>query len=77
MVGSLLSELNRFTINSVNHNHNNAGRQARRDDINEPWNYWLRSAGASTGSPVAAVWTFGTRGADYANITTFGFRPIL
>ena len=38
-----LSELNRFTINSVNHPHNNFGRQARRDDNhNITGNYWLR-----------------------------------
>jgi len=75
----LLSELNRFTINSDYHNHyDDTSRQAQRDDgVTSPRIYWLRSAGISTGSPVALVWTTGVRGAADANATNIGFRPSL
>jgi|GEM_PF-2502546 len=68
-------ELNRFTINSINHNHTNASRVALRDDNNNPIHYWLRSAGLSTGAPVAAVWPHGSRGATIADNAHLGFRP--
>jgi len=75
----LLSELNRFTINSIVPNHHtNAGRQALRDDgVTSPRIYWLRSAGISTGSPVANVDHIGGRSATTATHTTRGIRPIL
>ena|GEM_PF-3260173 len=72
-----LSELNRFTINSIVPNHHtNAGRQALRDDNNAISAYWLRSAGAS-GVPVANVWTSGNRAAFNADFPNLGIRPSL
>jgi len=81
----LLSELNRFTINSINHNHyDDNDRQAFRDDTNVIASYWLRSAASGHDHtidallrPVAFVWTAGYRSAGNANSTFFGFRPIL
>jgi len=73
--------LNRFTINSDYHNHDNTGRQAPRDDNNAIGNYWLRSAGVPAGHfdalfrPVAFVHTGGVRSATIADATAFGFRP--
>jgi len=74
--------LNRFTINSINHNHDNAGRRALRDDTNNNAPYWLRSAGVGLEwdhhfRTVALVWTDGDRGAGTANVTSFGFRPYI
>jgi len=74
-------ELNRFTINSINHNHyDNTSRIALDDETNEPWPYWLRSAGVgfewdADFRPVAIVWTNGYRSVIAANNTVFGFRP--
>ena len=76
--------LNRFTINSINHNHyiDADSRLALRDDTNNPIHYWLRSAGLGYEvdhhfRTVAGVWTGGNRSAAHANNTAFGFRPIL
>jgi len=80
----LLSELNRFTINSDYHNHyDDTSRQAQRDDgVTSPRIYWLRSAGLGYEvdhhlRTVAVVGTFGLRSATTAFHTLFGFRPIL
>ena len=74
----LLSELNRFTINSINHNHySDAGRIALSDDTNSLGGYWLRTAGMG-GTPVASVSTAGLRSAHVAATSPFrGIRPIL
>jgi len=80
----LLLELNRFTINSINHNA--ASRQAYRDDgggtPTSGRNYWLRSAGLgyeqdATFRTVATVNTAGIRNAGNAHHTLIGFRPPL
>jgi len=78
----LLSELNRFTINSVNHPHSDVGRQAPRDDNNEAWHHWLRSPGNGFEwdtwfRTVVLVWTSGFRYALNAHFITVGFRPSL
>jgi len=74
----ILSELNRFTINSVNHLHSNEGRQVRRDDNNNPWFYWLRSVGFIAPVPIANVDAAGNNSSAHANPSThLGFRPIL
>ena len=79
-----LSELNRFTINSINRNHNNASRIALRDDTNDPWIYWLRSAGpgfdhdfAAGFRPVTDIWADGDRASGGATAPNRGFRPSL
>jgi len=76
----LLSELNRFTINSDYHNHNDTGRQALRDDGGGTpiagRAYWLRSVGA-TGNPIAFVNNAGARTAAGAISATVGIRPSL
>jgi len=73
----LLSELNRFTINSINHNHHDdASRAASRDDgVISNRNYWLRSAGSYTGAPVTIVGTLGPRTAAGAGNPNIGIRP--
>jgi len=74
----MLSELNRFTINSDYHNHNDTGRQALRDDgITMNNHYRLRSAGGSTATPVADVRTDGLRASNAAYHVVFGIRPAL
>ena len=78
----LLSELNRFTINSINHNHTNASRLALRDDGGGTPTagraYWLRSAGSHTINSAVSVDTTGGRfGFNASGGTTIGIRPIL
>ena len=76
--------INRFTINSFNHDHyNDNDRVAHRDDgVTANNNSWLRSAGRGYEQdalfrPVASVWHTGLRPAGIANSTFFGFRPSL
>jgi len=78
----LLSELNRFTINSVNHPHSDEGRQALGDDNynNHITPYWLRSPGHLDYQVyfiVAFIHAVGFRTAVIADHITHGFRPIL
>jgi len=75
--------LNRFTINSDYHNHDNTGRQAPRDDNNAIGNYWLRSAGFgyyhtidTHFRTVALIWTPGTLLASGTHAANVGFRPL-
>jgi len=76
-------KLNRFTINSINHNHyNDNDRQALSDDTNAVGNFWLRTAGMGYGldhhfRTVAGVWRYGGRNAGNATYTGVGFRPLL
>ena len=78
--------LNRFTINSDNHNHydNIDSRLAFRDETNEPGLYWLRSPGpgfdhewAAHFRVVSDVWDDGVRRAVAATANNRGFRPSL
>jgi len=73
----LLLELNRFTINSINHNHydDNDRRALRDDGITANSNYWLRSTGTHTGHPIAYIWLDGYRVASFTNNNTIGIRP--
>jgi len=70
-------KLNRFTINSINHNHDGTGRIALDDETNEPATYWLRSAGTSAGTRVAGVQHNGPRSALNTDNPNIGFRPLL
>jgi len=71
-------ELNRFTINSINHNHyDNTSRRALTDENNTAWHYWTRSAGLGSTWPVTVISTAGVRTATAADGTNFGIRPIL
>jgi len=73
----ILLELNRFTINSVNHPHSNEGRRSLRDDGVDTPTYWFRSAGFSVINNITTIFSDGVPTSINATSTIRGFRPIL